>query len=94
MFSKAFLIDSLWSSETVYDKVIDTSRWSIHHERVFKYDGKLYKTFYSRGSTESQDESPYEYENVEIECDEVFAVEKTVTVYVSLNELDKVAKTV
>ena len=78
-FSKEFLQDD--GGETVYDKIIGTRRWSVDHERVFSYEGRFYLTRYSEGATESQDERPYEYEDDEIECVEVFPFEKTVTVY-------------
>lgn len=62
--------------EVVKDDIIDTSRWSIHHEIVFKYEDKYYRTTYSVGATESQDEIPWEYED-EVECEVVEPVEKT-----------------
>ena len=81
-FTKQFLIDSRDDSDaTVYEKIIDVSRWTIMYERVFKHEGKFYMTEYSVGATEQQDELPYEYANDGIECDEVYPVEKTVTVY-------------
>jgi len=67
--------------ETVYDKIIGKGRWSVHYERVFKHDGKFYATTYQMGATEGQDERPYEYDDDEVECKEVFPVEKTITVY-------------
>jgi hypothetical protein len=79
-FTKEFLQDD--GGETVYDKMIGRRRWSIDWERVFKHEGRFYRTLYSVGSTESQDERPYEYEGDEIECVEVFPQEKTITVYV------------
>lgn len=82
-FTKNFLIDSLDDEEnTILDEITDNSRWSIHHRRVFKHDGKMYETFYSVGATEYQDEGPYEYDNAEIECREVVAVERVITMYV------------
>lgn len=67
--------------ELVSDDITDTTRWSVLHYVVFKFDGKFYATGYSEGATEYQDESPFEYEPDEIECKEVFPVEKTITVY-------------
>lgn len=67
--------------EVVYDKLIDTSRWSNIHEIVFKHSGKFYKSNYSVGATESQDESPYEYEGDVITVREVTPVEKVTIVY-------------
>jgi hypothetical protein len=53
------------------DEITDTSRWSIHHRIVFLWtDGKYYTTTYSVGATESQDESPWEYDD-DIACIEV-----------------------
>lgn len=79
-FSKEFLQDQ--GGETVECTIMGTSRWSIQYRRVFKHEGKFYGTFFSRGATESQDESPYEYDGDEIECPEVRPIEKTITVYV------------
>jgi len=61
----------------IKDTITGTSRWSIHHEIIFSHDGKFWRTSYSEGATESQDERPWEYET-EIECTEVKIVEKLV----------------
>jgi len=84
-FSKQQLRDILWkddkTSDIVLNKIEDTSRWDTHFRLVFRKDGKLYETSYSKGSTELQDsQRPWEYED-EIECVEVEAYEKTVTDY-------------
>lgn len=62
------------------DNIIDQTRWSIIHEIIFEYDWKFYKTYYSVGATEMQDESPWEFEE-EVECTEVHQVEKMVKVW-------------
>lgn len=68
---KDYLINELnLPEDAVLDKITDTSRWSVHHEIVFLHDGKFYETHYSEGATESQDESPWEYDD-EVECYEV-----------------------
>ena len=71
--------------KSVQKEVTDTSRWSIMYEQVFSVtknnETKYYKTGWSEGATESQDESPYEYEDDMIEVSEVFPVEKTIVVY-------------
>ncbi|MEG0898331.1 MAG: hypothetical protein RSF40_01295 [Oscillospiraceae bacterium] len=54
----------------IKNDIVDTSRWSIYHEIIFEDKGKFYRTYYSVGATECQDESPWEYED-EIECIEV-----------------------
>ena len=66
---------------TIYDKIIGHSRWSLQHERVFSHEGKFYRTRYSTGATEMQDEAPYDYEPDQIECVEVVPVEVIATVY-------------
>lgn len=84
-FSKEFLQGILWGDtenvEVMQDEISGQRRWSTDHEMVFKFDGKYYETYYSRGSTECQDEVPYEYDEDMIECPEVFPVEKTIIVY-------------
>jgi hypothetical protein len=67
--------------EIIYTKMNGNDRWSLNFEQVFKYKGKFYKTYYSIGATETQDEKPYEFENDEIELSEVFPIEKTIIVY-------------
>ncbi|MCP3686105.1 MAG: hypothetical protein GY861_25950 [bacterium] len=67
--------------ENISEEIIDTSRWSNHYEMIFRYSDKFYRSHFSRGATESQDEQPYEYEPDEIECSEVKQVEKTVKVW-------------
>lgn len=71
-FSKDYLKDELDLpySNTIVDRIIDTTRWSIVHEIVFEDNGKFYQTTYSEGATEMQDERPWEYED-EVECEEV-----------------------
>jgi len=81
-FPKEQMLAVLWEDAGVIisDEVYDTSRWSIHHELIFQIDGKTYQTTYSVGATESQDESPWDYER-EVECTEVHAVRKEVVVW-------------
>lgn len=67
--------------EIIEDTIVSVSRWSIHHEIIFKWiDGKFYQASYSRGATEMQDESPWEYED-EVTCTEVHRVPKVVEVW-------------
>ena len=80
-FSTKYLKETLdLPDSAVVDTITDTSRWSVHHEIIFKDNGKFYKTHYSHGATEYQDESPWEYEE-EVECKEVQQVEKLVKVW-------------
>lgn len=90
-FSKGFLQELAIGchdkdTEIISDEIYDTSRWSVHHELIFKNLGKFYRTSYSRGATEYQDESPFEHDGDEIECDEVRPVERTVIVYEPVKE--------
>ncbi len=64
----------------ISDEIVDTGRWSIHHELIVKIKDKFYKTTYSIGATEYQEERPWEYDK-EVEFTEVKPVEKTVIVY-------------
>lgn len=81
-FTKRFLQDAMYDDEAkVEDRITGHRRWSVEHTRVFRHDGKFYRTSYSVGATENQDEGPYDYDPDEIECEEVFPREKTVTVY-------------
>ncbi|UVN13499.1 hypothetical protein FBPa8_0035 [Pseudomonas phage vB_PaeP_FBPa8] len=66
----------------VEDKLVGKTRWSDVHEAVFQDldSGIFYKTSYSVGSTECQDEQPFEFEN-EVEFTEVEPVEKVIIIY-------------
>lgn len=72
VFSKDYLMDELDLpyDNIIVDRIVNTTRWSIIHEIVFEDNGKFYMTTYSEGSTEIQDERPWEYDD-EIECTEV-----------------------
>lgn len=74
--------------KVVSNEMVGRSRWLINYELIFRHNEGFYRTRYSLGATESQDYSPYEYEPDEIECEEVFPVEKTITVFKSKKQLD------
>jgi hypothetical protein len=78
-FSREFLQDD--GGETIESRITGKGRWTVHYTRVFKHEDKFYRTDYSVGATENQDEAPYEYAPDEIECMEVFPRMKTVVVY-------------
>ena len=78
---KEELLELLYGEEVVEDTIIENSRWSILHNLVFRYNGKVYETTYRVGATEQQDESPWEFEN-DVECFEVAAKQVTRTEYV------------
>jgi hypothetical protein len=67
--------------ELVTSEIVDNTRWSIVYEDVYQRlsDKKFFKTTYTKGATEMQDERPYEYGGALFY--EVFPVEKTVLVY-------------
>jgi hypothetical protein len=67
---------------TVLSEHTGSSRWAQEWRRVFEFQGKFYETYYRVASTECQDESPYEYDEDEIECAEVVARSKMITEYV------------
>jgi hypothetical protein len=82
-FPRSDMVDMLDGDEKykiIYDNIVDNSRWSIHHEVVFEFENKFYKTSYRIGATENQDERPWEYDDT-VDCQEVKPVEKTVIVY-------------
>jgi hypothetical protein len=89
-FKKEDLQDLIWDDydnevfDVIYDKIIDTTRWSVVNEMVFRFQDKFYKTSYSSGATESQDESPYEHEPDLIEVNEVVPREFTVIRYIGV----------
>lgn len=83
-FSRDYLVNELdlpYEDNVIYDKIIDTTRWSIVHKIVFEDNGKFYQTTYMEGATEMQDERPWEYED-EIECVEVELREVTIKKWV------------
>ena len=89
-FTKEFLIDKLdlpYNKEIVVEDTIEkTTRWSVIHNIIFKHEDKVYRTWYSEGATEQQDEGPWKYEN-EIECTEVVEVEVLTKVWKPVGEV-------
>ncbi len=71
--------------KTISDIIVQHRRWSVDHVRVFEFEGKFYRTEYSVGATESQDEGPYEDDHKNIDCVEVTPVLKQITVYEPIN---------
>lgn len=68
--------------EVIKDEICDKSRWSINYELIIKRvsDNKFFRDYYSSGATESQDESPWEYD--EPSFTEVFPITKEVIDYI------------
>lgn len=78
---KDYLIEELGLPDSaIKNTITNTSRWSEYHEIIFAYEGKFYRTHYSQGLTEYQDESAWENEE-EVECTEVELVEKLVKIW-------------
>jgi hypothetical protein len=46
--------------ELVEERITGTSRWSVNHESIIKYQEKYWKVRYSTAATEQQDERPFE----------------------------------
>lgn len=90
MFTKEFLLDVLSKdaegAEIIEDEMYDKSRWSLHYWLIFKFEDKFYGVGYSRGATEYQDESPWEYDGDNIETFEQVQVTKTIITYESKKE--------
>ena len=83
-FEKSLLREILWEDAPgkIEDTIVNHTRWSVAHKMIFKgEDGSYYEVFYSVGATEQQDESPFEYDPDEIECDEVEEREKIIKVW-------------
>ena len=85
-FPKSTLQELVYEAEIngckkISNEISGTSRWSTIYEMIFQHENKFYKSDYSVAATESQDESPYEYEGDDIFCEEVIPVKKTITVY-------------
>ena len=84
-FSRDFLINTVHKepdgAKIVEDNLVETDRWSILHELIFQHDGKYYRTNYSVGATEIQDEGPFEFSDEWVECKEVEPFEKKVIGY-------------
>lgn len=73
-------------AEVIENKIISVGRWDIHYEIVFKTNSKYYRSYYSIGATENQDNQPYEYDGNEIECEEVVPYEETVVRFKKVKE--------
>jgi hypothetical protein len=89
-FKSQDLRDMLWgdsdSLKLVQDEITGTSRWATENTVVFEHDGHLFVSGY-RGSVGDNEGDYWDYED-EVECDEVFPVEKSVTVYMTQKEID------
>lgn len=81
-FTKQFLLDILdedIGDVKVSEKSISSGRWEERIRTVFRHEDKHYALFWQRGLTEDQYFEPLEFEQDEISCPEVKAVEVIVT---------------
>jgi hypothetical protein len=71
-----------WEEVKGTKEIVDQSRWSTFLTAIFhhKSTDKYYRASWSRGSTEGQEESPYE-NDTEAEFTEVHKVQKMVDVW-------------
>ena len=62
--------------ETVVEEtMVDSSRWMISYEKVFRYiDGTFWKFFWDRGATEYQDVGPENVQYLEVVPQEIIKV--------------------
>lgn len=91
-FPKTYLVETLFlpneSDEFVIDdEMVDHGRWSITHSLVFRdLDGSTWLTSYRVGSTEYQDEEPWEYDGEFIEAVRVEAQQVCVDKWIPIKE--------
>jgi hypothetical protein len=80
---KELLLEILYEDREgkISDKIDDHSRWSVHHTMIFAHEDKFYSVAYSKGATEYQDESPWQYEDDMVTCYEVVPIEIRKTIY-------------
>lgn len=91
-FKKEFLVNKLdLPYNALEDKIVNSKRWSLIREIIFEYDSKFYRTSYSQGATEMQEEEPWEYID-EVECTEVIKKEVTVMQWVPVEEKQEEVK--
>lgn len=78
------LPDECDGGKIISDTITGQRRWSTTHRLIFQLKGQAedeaWATLYNVGSTESQDESPWAWED-EVACSLVRRKEKTVTVW-------------
>ena len=63
------------------NEICGQRRWVTEYSLIFKVGDKFYSSWYDSGSTEYQDQGPYENDDDEIECAEVEPYEELVIKY-------------
>ena len=86
---KETMQDILWNEndKVISDVIIETGRWTVNHELIFKHEGKLWRTSYQVGATEQQDERPWEYDD-QVACIEVVATQVMTTTYINAGKVE------
>lgn len=74
--------------EVISEDIVETDRWSILYLMIFKTDNRYFSSYFRRGATEYQDESPYDGEGDKVRCIEVFPTEVKVIKYLTKEELE------
>jgi len=74
-----------WSWEEDGIKVLEDtisghSRWAVSHKLIVQIGGKFYRTYYSTGATEYQDERPWQDDDT-VTFTEIHKVPKTIEVW-------------
>ena len=78
--------DEVNAFKIIENKLVGHSRWSLVLSLILEKDDKYYTVEYSTGSTELQDEIPFEYDEDEIELAEVTPQQILTTIYVPVDE--------
>lgn len=83
---KDILAEDTEDFELLEETLVESTRWSLHYEAIFKEvaTGKTYRTGYSTGATECQDESPYEYDADDVAVHEVEQIDVVVKQWVAV----------
>lgn len=85
-FLKKVLYGEAGTASVELDEIIDRTRWSLIRRLIFEFEGKLYETWYTEGSTEMQCGTPFEHAPEEVECFEVELRPVTTMEYVRVED--------
>ena len=60
--------DADWQQVPGTEQIVDQGRWSTTFSAVFQHKptGKHYSLYWARGSTEQQEQSPFEYDDPDL----------------------------
>lgn len=74
--------------DVIEETMVGRTRWTIHYQVIFSYQGSNYKVIRHSPATEYQDCDSWGYQK-QVECTEVIAVEETITVWQNKKDYDK-----